>query len=123
MAKILGIDLGTTNSAVAIMEGGQPRVLENSEGNRLTPSVVAVSKSGEKLVGVTAKRQAIVNPTNTIFSVKRLIGRRFSDAVIQHDRKLLPYEIKEGSNGSLEVMMSGKGYRPEEISAQVLMKL
>jgi molecular chaperone DnaK len=123
MARILGIDLGTTNSVAAVTEGGQPRVLENKEGNRLTPSVVAVAKSGEKLVGVTAKRQAIVNPANTIFSVKRLIGRRFSDAVVQHDKKLLPYEIKEGANGSLEVVMSGKGYRPEEISAQVLMKI
>ncbi|MBI2633765.1 MAG: Hsp70 family protein, partial [Parcubacteria group bacterium] len=93
--KILGIDLGTTNSAMAIIEGGQPRVLENKEGARTTPSVVAVAKTGERLVGITAKRQTITNPSNTIFSVKRLIGRRFSDPVVQHDKKILPYEIRE----------------------------
>ncbi len=123
MAKILGIDLGTTNSVMAIIEGGQPRILENQEGSRLTPSVVAISKSGERLVGVTAKRQAVVNPTNTIFSVKRLVGRRFSDSVIQHDKKLLPYEIAQSKSGGVEVAMNGKKYRPEEISAYVLMKM
>ncbi len=123
MAKILGIDLGTTNSAIAIIEGGQPRILENREGSRLTPSVVAISKSGERLVGITAKRQAVVNPQNTIFSVKRLIGRRFSDAEVQHDKELLSYEIVESQSGGVEVRMGGKDYKPEEISAQVLMKL
>ncbi len=123
MAKILGIDLGTTNSVMAVIEGGQPRILENREGSRLTPSVVAVSKSGERLVGVTAKRQAVVNPQNTIFSVKRLIGRRFSDAHVQHDKELLSYAIKESGAGGVEVNMGGKTYKPEEISAQVLMKL
>ncbi|MFN7088253.1 MAG: molecular chaperone DnaK [Candidatus Paceibacteria bacterium] len=123
MAKILGIDLGTTNSAMAIIEGGQPRILENKEGARITPSVVAISKTGEKLVGITAKRQAITNPQNTIYSVKRLIGRRFSDPVVQHDKKILPYKIMESSTGGVEVMMSGKGYKPEEISAEILMKL
>ena len=123
MAKILGIDLGTTNSAMAIIEGGQPRILENREGSRLTPSVVAISKSGERLVGITAKRQAVVNPQNTIFSVKRLIGRRFSDAEVQHDKELLSYEIVQSPSGGVEVKMGGKNYKPEEVSAQVLMKL
>jgi len=123
MAKILGIDLGTTNSVMAIIEGGQPRILENQEGSRLTPSVVAISKSGERLVGVTAKRQAVVNPSNTIFSVKRLIGRRFSDNVVQYDKKLLPYEIAQSQSGGVEVAMNGKKYRPEEVSAYVLMKM
>jgi len=123
MAKILGIDLGTTNSVMAIIEGGQPRILENQEGSRLTPSVVAISKSGERLVGVTAKRQAVVNPSNTIFSVKRLIGRRFSDDVVQYDKKLLPYEIVQSQSGGVEVAMNGKKYRTEEVSAYVLMKM
>ena len=90
MAKILGIDLGTTNSAMAVVEAGQPKILENQEGQRTTPSYVAISKSGERLVGLLAKRQAVTNPENTIFSVKRLIGRRFSDPEIQKDKKLLP---------------------------------
>ncbi len=123
MAKILGIDLGTTNSVMAVIEGGQPRILENREGSRLTPSVVAISKSGERLVGITAKRQAVVNPQNTIFSVKRLVGRRFSDVEVQHDKELLSYEIVASSTGGIEVKMGGKGYKPEEVSAQVLMKL
>ena len=123
MAKVLGIDLGTTNSAMAIVEIGQPRVLENKEGMRTTPSVVAVGKNGERYVGVTAKRQAVTNPANTIFSAKRLIGRRFSDAEVQNDKKLLPYEIKEGSNGDVEVKMQDKWYKPAEISAMVLQKL
>lgn len=123
MAKILGIDLGTTNSVMAILEGGQPRVLENKEGSRLTPSVVAISKTGERLVGITAKRQAAINPQNTIFSVKRLIGRRFSDPVVQNDKKMLPYEVVEAANGGVEVKMGGKNYKPEEISAMVLSKL
>ncbi len=123
MAKILGIDLGTTNSAMAIIEGGQPKIIENREGARTTPSVVAISKSGERLVGITAKRQAIVNPKNTIFSVKRLIGRRFDDPTVVHDRKTLPYEIAKGSSDGVEVVMGEKRYRPEEISSMILTKL
>lgn len=123
MPKTLGIDLGTTNSAMAIVEIGQPRVLENKEGMRTTPSIVAVGKNGERYVGVTAKRQAVTNPANTIFSVKRLIGRRFSDTEVQHDKKLLPYEIKEGSNGDVEVKLGNDWKKPAEVSAMVLQKL
>ncbi|OGN05897.1 MAG: molecular chaperone DnaK [Candidatus Yanofskybacteria bacterium RIFCSPHIGHO2_01_FULL_44_22] len=131
MSKILGIDLGTTNSAMAVVEIGQPRILENKEGMRTTPSVVAIGKNGERYVGVTAKRQAVTNPSNTIFSVKRLIGRRFSDKEVQHDKGLLPYEIKAGAHDDVEVKMgdpsAGSGqakyYKPAEISAMVLQKL
>lgn len=123
MPKILGIDLGTTNSAVAVTEGGEPRILENAEGNRTTPSVVAISKSGERLVGLLAKRQSITNPKNTIFSVKRLIGRKFSDPEVQRDKGWLPYEILEGAGGSVRVKMGDKEYTPEEISAFILAKL
>ena len=123
MSKILGIDLGTTNSAMAIVEVGQPRILENKEGMRTTPSIVAIGKNGERYVGVTAKRQAVTNPRDTIFSVKRLIGRRFSDTEVQHDKKLLPYEVKEGAHGDVEVKMADKSYKPAEISAMVLQKL
>lgn len=123
MSKILGIDLGTTNSAMAIVEIGQPRILENKEGMRTTPSVIAVGKNGERYVGVTAKRQAVTNPQNTIFSVKRLIGRRFSDKEVQHDKGLLPYEIKAGAHEDIEVKMGDKYYKPAEISAMVLQKL
>ncbi|OGZ43807.1 MAG: molecular chaperone DnaK [Candidatus Ryanbacteria bacterium RIFCSPHIGHO2_01_FULL_48_27] len=123
MAKILGIDLGTTNSAMAIVEGGQPRIVENKEGNRTTPSMVAISKAADRLVGLLAKRQAITNPVNTIFSAKRLIGRKFSDPEVVKDRKLLPYEIRESANGGVELKMNDKWYRPEEVSAMVLQKL
>lgn len=123
MSKILGIDLGTTNSAMAVVEIGQPRILENKEGMRTTPSIVAVGKNGERYVGVTAKRQAVTNPANTIYSVKRLIGRRFSDPEVQRDKKLLPYEIKEGAHGDVEVKMGDKWHKPAEISAMVLQKL
>jgi len=123
MAKILGIDLGTTNSAVAIVEGGSPRVIENKEGARTTPSVVAVSKANERLVGLLAKRQAVTNPKGTIFSAKRLIGRKFSDAEVQRDKTLLPYNIRESANGGVEIEIGGKWQRPEEISAMVLQKL
>lgn len=123
MSKILGIDLGTTNSAMAVVEIGQPRILENKEGIRTTPSIVAIGKNGERYVGVTAKRQAVTNPQNTIFSVKRLIGHRFSDAEVQRDKKLLPYEIREGSNGDVEVKMQANWLKPAEISAIVLQKL
>ena len=121
--KILGIDLGTTNSAMAIVEGGEPRIIENKEGNRTTPSVVAITKTGERLVGLLAKRQSITNPKNTIFSVKRLIGRRFSDPEVQKDIKLLPYEIREAKDGGVEIKMGDKWYRPAEISAMILQKL
>ncbi len=123
MPKILGIDLGTTNSAVAVTEGGEPRILENAEGNRTTPSIVAVNKNGERLVGLLAKRQSITNPKNTIFSVKRLIGRKWSDAEVKSDKNLLPYDITEGPGGSVRVKMGDKDFSPEEISAAVLAKI
>ncbi|MBI4132617.1 MAG: molecular chaperone DnaK [Candidatus Sungbacteria bacterium] len=123
MAKILGIDLGTTNSAMAVIEGGEPKVLENKEGNRTTPSMVAIARSGERLTGLLAKRQAVTNPQNTLFSIKRLIGRKFSDPEVKRDKEWLPYEIRESSNGGVEIKMGDKWYRPEEISAMVLQKL
>jgi len=123
MAKILGIDLGTTNSAMAIMEGGEPRVLENAEGTRTTPSVVAISKNGERLVGTLAKRQAVTNPKNTIYGIKRFMGHRFSDDVVQKDKDIVPYEIKAGPDGGVQVRLGDKDYRPEEISAMILSKL
>ncbi|MEX1997620.1 MAG: molecular chaperone DnaK [Candidatus Andersenbacteria bacterium] len=123
MSTILGIDLGTTNSAIAYMVGGEPTIIENSEGNRTTPSVVALSKSNERLVGVVAKRQSIINPHNTIYSAKRLIGRRFSDLEVQRDKELLPYEIREGSDGGVEIQLGEKWAQPAEISAMVLQKL
>ncbi len=122
MSKILGIDLGTTNSAMAIIEGGKPKILENAEGNRTTPSVVAISKNGERLVGQTAKRQAVTNPENTVYAVKRLIGRKFEDAEVQADIKISPFKIIK-ANGGVKVAMSGKDYSPEEISAMILGKL
>ncbi len=123
MAKIIGIDLGTTNSAVAVMEAGAPRVLENAEGNRTTPSIVAMSKAGERLAGLLAKRQSITNPHNTIFSVKRLIGRKFADPEVQSDKQWLPYEIKAAPSGGIEVRIGETWHTPEEISAMILSKL
>ncbi len=123
MAKILGIDLGTTNSAMAIMEGGEPRVLENAEGQRTTPSVVAIAKNGERLVGTLAKRQAVTNPKNTIYGIKRFMGHSFSDKDVQNDKGVVPYEIKAGSGGGVEVHLGDKDYRPEEVSAMILTKL
>ncbi len=123
MSKILGIDLGTTNSAMAVVEGGQPEIVENKEGNRTTPSVVAMSKTGERLVGLLAKRQAVTNPKNTLFSVKRLIGRKFDDKDVQQDLDLFPFEVKKAKNGGINVVMNGKDYTPQEISAMVLSKL
>ncbi|MBI5254201.1 Hsp70 family protein, partial [Candidatus Falkowbacteria bacterium] len=122
MSKILGIDLGTTNSCMAIIEGGQPKVLENKEGGRTTPSVVSISKTGERLVGLSAKRQAVTNPKNTIFSVKRLIGRRWEDAEVQRDLKTLPYEMVKFGNG-VKVKMADKEYTPQEISSMILQKM
>lgn len=123
MSKILGIDLGTTNSAMAMIEGGEPKIIENKEGNRTTPSIVAISKDKERLVGLLAKRQAVTNPKNTIFSTKRLIGRRFSDPAIQKDKDLLPFEMRESKKGGIEIKLSDKWYRPAEISAMILQKM
>lgn len=122
MAKILGIDLGTTNSAMAFVEGGTPTIVENKEGNRTTPSMIAVSKTGERLVGLLAKRQAVTNPADTLYSVKRLIGRHFNDEEVSRDIKTLPYKIKQAGEG-VKVEMGGKDYTPQEISAMVLQKL
>jgi molecular chaperone DnaK len=124
MGKIIGIDLGTTNSVVAVMEGGEPVVIPSVEGSRLIPSVVAVnSKTGERLVGQVARRQAITNPDNTIFSVKRLMGRKYGDAMVQKARQLLPYKIVDKPNGDAWVEMGGRDYSPPEISAMILQKL
>jgi molecular chaperone DnaK len=123
MSKILGIDLGTTNSAMAVMEGASPSIIENSEGNRTTPSVVAVSKAGERLVGTLAKRQAVVNPAQTIYSAKRLIGRMFDDPATQKEKELLAYQIRKGSDGGVEIQFGDKWVRPAEIAAMVLQKL
>lgn len=123
MSKIIGIDLGTTNSAVAIMEGGEAKIIENTEGNRTTPSVVGISKSNERLVGLLAKRQAVTNPKNTVFSVKRLIGRKWTDKEVQEDRKIMPFDMKESSGGGVDVKIGDKWYKPEEISAMILAKL
>jgi molecular chaperone DnaK len=123
MAKVIGIDLGTTNSCVAVMEGGKPKVIENSEGARTTPSVVAFTKDGERLIGQPAKRQAVTNPDNTIFAVKRLIGRRFDDPMTKKDMELVPYKITKGANGDAWVEAGGKDYSPSQISAFILQKM
>ncbi len=123
MGKVIGIDLGTTNSCVAIMEGGEPKVLTNAEGGRTTPSVVAFTDKGERLVGMLAKRQAVTNPENTIFAVKRLIGRKFNDPEVQKSREIMPYKIVEGPNGDAYVEVQGKKYSPAEISAMILTKM
>ena len=123
MAKVIGIDLGTTNSCVAIMEGGKPRVIENSEGDRTTPSIVAFTKDNEVIVGQPAKRQAVTNPQNTLFAIKRLIGRKFEDEVVQRDAKMVPYKIARADNGDAWVDAQGKKMAPPEISARVLMKM
>src|SRR6266700_2993149 len=123
MPKVIGIDLGTTNSVVAVIEAGEPTVLENSEGSRLTPSIAAATKSGERLVGQIAKRQAVTNPENTIFSIKRLMGRKFDDPEVQRTMKSVPYKITRASNGDVRVVMAGREYSPPEISAMILQKL
>ena len=123
MAKVIGIDLGTTNSCVAVMDGGKPKVIENSEGARTTPSVVAFAKDGERLIGQPAKRQAVTNPENTIFAVKRLIGRRFDDPMTKKDMELVPYNIVKGSNGDAWVKAGGEEYSPAQISAFTLQKM
>jgi len=123
MSKIIGIDLGTTNSAVAIVEGGQPKIIENNEGNRTTPSVVAMGKNSDRLVGLLAKRQAVTNPKNTIYGVKRYMGHKFSDEAIQKDLKASPFNISKGESGGVSITMQDKEYRPEEISAMILKKI
>jgi len=123
MSKILGIDLGTTFSAMAIIEAGEPKIIENKEGARITPSVISLAKAGERLVGILAKRQAITNPQNTVYSIKRLMGRKYTDAEVARDKKVLPYEIRESADGGVEVKMGDKWYKPPEISAMILQKL
>ena len=121
MSKIIGIDLGTTNSVVAVMQGGEPTVIPNQEGARTTPSVVAITKSGERLVGQVAKRQAITNPENTVYSIKRFMGRRFDE--VTEEAKRVPYKVVKGPNDDVRVDISGKVYTPPEISAMILQKL
>ena len=123
MSKIIGIDLGTTFSAVAVMEAGTPKVLENAEGARTTPSIVAQSKTGERLVGLLAKRQAVTNPRNTVFQIKRFIGHTYDEAGVQKDAKNVPFETRKSANGGVEVKMGDKWLRPEEVSAMILGKL
>jgi molecular chaperone DnaK len=123
MSKIIGIDLGTTNSAVAIIEGGQPKIIENAEGNRTTPSIAAIGKNGDRLVGTLAKRQAVTNPENTIFGVKRYMGHKFSDEAVQKDIKHSPFKITKGKEGGVAIALDGKEMRPEEISAMILKKI
>ena len=125
MGKIIGIDLGTTNSVVAVMEGGEPTVITTAEGGRLCPSVVAFSKNNERLAGQTAHRQAVVNPDNTVFSVKRLMGRRYDEPEVAKAREILPYKITKGKDGDARVRLTqtGKEYTPQEISAMILRKL
>lgn len=123
MGKLIGIDLGTTNSCVAVMEGGDPVVIANAEGSRTTPSIVAFTESGERLVGQTAKRQAVTNPENTVFAVKRLIGRKYDSSEVQNDIKILPYKISKASNGDASVSVRGRDYTSAEISAMILQKM
>ncbi|MBV9954385.1 MAG: Hsp70 family protein, partial [Pseudolabrys sp.] len=123
MGKVIGIDLGTTNSCVAVMEGKSPKVIENAEGMRTTPSIVAFTDDGERLVGQPAKRQAVTNPENTIFAVKRLIGRRYDDPMVEKDKKLVPYKITKASNGDAWVEARGSTYSPSQISAFILQKM
>jgi molecular chaperone DnaK len=123
MAKVLGIDLGTTNSVMAVIEAGEPTVLENSEGSRLTPSVVALTKAGERLVGQVARRQAVTNPENTVYSIKRLMGRNYDDSEVQRTIKSVPYTITRATNGAAQVQLAGRNYSPPEISAMILQKL
>jgi len=123
MSKVIGIDLGTTNSAVAIIEGGQPKIIENIEGARTTPSVVSVAKNGDRMVGLLAKRQAVTNPENTIYGIKRFVGHLYDDPEIQKDDKMTPYKIQKGANGGVEVKLGDQWQRPEEISAKILAKI
>ena len=121
MGKVIGIDLGTTNSCVAVMEGGEPKVIANAEGFRTTPSVVGFSRSGERLVGLVARRQAVTNPKNTVYSIKRFMGRKYDE--VGQEMKLVPYEVTRGPNGDARVRVEGKEYSPPEISAMILQKM
>ncbi|NWG87229.1 MAG: Hsp70 family protein, partial [Hydrogenophilaceae bacterium] len=123
MGKIIGIDLGTTNSCVAIMEGGKPKVIENSEGTRTTPSIIAYTEDGETLVGAPAKRQAVTNPKNTLYAIKRLIGRRFEEKEVQKDIGLMPYKIIKADNGDAWVEVRGEKLAPQQVSAEILRKM
>src|SRR5580700_38162 len=123
MSKILGIDLGTTNSAIAVVKGGEPEIIENAEGARTTPSVVATSKTGERLVGLLARRQGVTNPKNTIYQIKRFIGHNFDEPAVQKDRASVPFQVQKSANGGIEVKMGDKWYRPEELSAMILQKI
>ena len=123
MPKVIGIDLGTTNSCVAVMEGGEPVVIPNAEGARITPSIVAITKTGERLVGEVAKRQAITNPENTVYSIKRFMGRKYDDPEVDRDRRLVPYKVVRANNGDAWVEVQGKQYSPPEISAMILQKI
>ena len=123
MSKVIGIDLGTTNSCVAVMEGMTPKVIESSEGMRTTPSMVAFTSEGERLIGLPAKRQAVTNPENTFFAIKRLVGRRYDDPMVEKDKKLVPYEIVQGDNGDAWVISRGEKYSPSQISAFILQKM
>ncbi|HQS10285.1 MAG TPA: Hsp70 family protein, partial [Xanthobacteraceae bacterium] len=123
MSKIIGIDLGTTNSCVAVMEGSSPKVIENAEGARTTPSIVAFTEDGERLVGQPAKRQGVTNPERTFFAVKRLIGRRYDDPTVEKDKKLVPYHIVRADNGDAWLEADGKKYSPSQISAFILQKM
>src|SRR5688572_14000905 len=123
MGRVIGIDLGTTNSCVAVMDGGKPKVIENSEGDRTTPSIIAFTKDGEVLVGQTAKRQAVTNPQNTLYAIKRLIGRKFDDDVVKKDVGMVPYKVAKADNGDAWVEVNGRKMAPPEISARVLTKM
>src|ERR1700726_5178635 len=123
MGKVIGIDLGTTNSCVAVMDGKTPKVIENAEGMRTTPSIVAFTDDGERLVGQPAKRQAVTNPEKTFFAVKRLVGRRYDDPMVDKDKKLVPYKIARASNGDAWVEIEGKSFSPSQISAFILQKM
>ena len=123
MGKIIGIDLGTTNSVVAVMEAGEPAVISSAEGERLVPSVVAVNKNHERLIGRVARNQAVVNPENTIFSIKRFMGRKFKDPEVQRALSRVPYKVAEAPNGDVRVYLDGKEYSPPEVSAMILGKL
>ena len=123
MAKIIGIDLGTTNSAVAVMEAGDPKILENAEGARTTPSIVAQTKTGERVVGLIARRQAVTNPKNTVYGIKRFIGHTFDESAVQKDKKTVPFEVSKSANGGVQIKLGDKDYRPEEVSAMILTKL
>ncbi|MEM1396932.1 MAG: Hsp70 family protein, partial [Pseudomonadota bacterium] len=123
MGKVIGIDLGTTNSCVAVMEGKEPKVIENAEGARTTPSVVAFTEDGERLIGQPAKRQAVTNPENTFFAIKRLIGRPYSDPTVEKDKGMVPYEIVKADNGDAWVSSRGEKYAPSQISAFILQKM